>query len=238
MLDPQEVLVHDEHDACPYLPGQVSRLPLRYPVGGLTAEQFDAALDAGDRRTGPFLYRPNCPACSACQALRVDVERFRPNATHRRVKNRGDREIETRLGLPRVDAARVELYNRHKVGRGLLGADEDRRIDGHGYRSFLVESCCDSLEFSYYHAGRLIAVAIADRGATALSAVYCCFDPAAGRLSPGTYSILKQLEYCRLHGLPHLYLGLYVEGCAVMEYKTTFHPHERLIGGRWRRFES
>jgi arginine-tRNA-protein transferase len=237
MLAPDELLVHDEHDTCPYLPGQIARLPLRWPVGGLTPEQFDAALDAGDRRSGPFLYRPKCPACNACQALRIDVAAFRPTATHRRVKNRGDRELETRIGPPRGDARRVELYNRHKNGRGLVADDEERRINAEGYRSFLVETCCHTLEFAYYLANDLIAVAVADRGASALSAVYCCFDPAHGRLSPGTYSILKQLEYCRQQGLRYLYLGLYVEGCGPMEYKTTFHPHERLIAGHWRRFE-
>lgn len=77
-----------------------------------------------------------------------------------------------------------------------------------------------------------------DRAADALSAVYCFYDPKLAHLSLGTYSILKQITLCWQWGLQYLYLGLYVEGCERMAYKSRFFPHERLIGGRWRRFES
>jgi arginine-tRNA-protein transferase len=51
----------------------------------------------------------------------------------------------------------------------------------------------------------------------------------------GTYSILKQIALCRSWGL--LYLSLYVIGCEPMRYKARYLPHERLIGGVWRRFD-
>jgi arginyl-tRNA--protein-N-Asp/Glu arginylyltransferase len=79
-------------------------------------------------------------------------------------------------------------------------------------------------------------VAIVDRGERSLSAVYCYYDPTFGRFSPGVYSILYQLELCRRWGLPHLYLGLTIEGCKAMTYKRRYLPHERLIGGEWQRF--
>jgi arginine-tRNA-protein transferase len=130
-----------------------------------------------------------------------------------------------------VDARRVALYNKHKSERGL--SDGQPPIDAEGYRDFLVSTCCDTLEIRYRLGEQLVGIAIADRSTNALSAVYCYYDPDHKRLSLGTYSIMKQLELCRLWGLRHLYLGLYIAECNAMAYKAAFLPHERLLAGRW-----
>jgi arginine-tRNA-protein transferase len=179
-----------------------------------------------------FLYRTACPACRACEPIRLKVDDFSPNRTQRRVLARGDREISVEIGTPVADERRVDLYNRHKRLRG-LGEGE---IDLAGYREFLVMTCCDSFEMRYRVGGRLVGIALVDRGASALSAVYCYYDPDLERLSLGTYSILKQIELCRSFELTHLYLGLFIDDCDRMRYKARFLPHERLVGGRWRHF--
>ena len=84
--------------------------------------------------------------------------------------------------------------------------------------------------------GLLVGVAIADRAADALSAVYCFYDPSFARLSLGTYSVLKQIGALPQWGLRYLYLGLYVAGNRAMAYKARYLPHERLIDGTWQRF--
>jgi arginine-tRNA-protein transferase len=155
------------------------------------------------------------------------------NRSQRRVLARGDREISVEFGPPVLDDQRVELYNRHKRLRGL----GDGEIDLAGYRQFLVMTCCESFELRYRVEGKLVGVALADRSADALSAVYCFYDPDYERLSLGTYSILKQLEFCRSYHLRHLYLGLYIGDCERMRYKSRFLPHERLLEGRWQHFE-
>jgi arginine-tRNA-protein transferase len=83
----------------------------------------------------------------------------------------------------------------------------------------------------------LVGVAINDRGDDALSAVYCYYDPDYAKLSLGAYSILKAIDVCRTWGLRYLYLGLYIAACNPMRYKATYFPHERLIDGKWQRFE-
>jgi len=67
--------------------------------------------------------------------------------------------------------------------------------------------------------------------------VYCIWDPIYEPLSLGTYSILKQIELSRKMGIRYLYLGLYIADNPHMNYKAAFKPHERLIAGRWQRFE-
>jgi arginyl-tRNA--protein-N-Asp/Glu arginylyltransferase len=182
-----------------------------------------------------LLYRPSCPTCRACEAIRIDVETFEPSKTQRRVFRRGEDTIETHIGRPTLSADKVALYNRHKVERDLLIGNE--LVDAADYEQFLVETCTDTVELTYRLGGQLIGVAIADRAANALSAVYCFYDPGQAPLSPGTYSILKQVALCRSWGLRYLYLGLYVADCASMSYKARYLPHERLIDGVWRRID-
>lgn len=229
--DPPELLVYDELTGCPYLPDRDARLPMRLPVRPLTAEEFDARLDAGDRRQGLLLYSPTCPQCDACEPIRLDVRRFEPNKTQRRVFRRGRERIRVEMGQPELSDEKVELYNRHKLGRRLLG--EGDPIDPAGYSAFLVDTCTDTFEMRYRVDGRLIGVAIVDRSCNALSAVYTYFDPEYAQLSPGVFSILEQVELCKRWGLRYLYLGLYVGACAPMAYKSGYLPHERLLDGRW-----
>jgi arginine-tRNA-protein transferase len=233
---PRELVVYDEPHPCPYLPEREARLPMRLPTRPLTLEEVDQRLSEGDRRHGAFLYRPSCPRCTACEPLRLDAMEFVLSATHRRVLRRGDATVSVELGEPRADDERVALYEKHKRGRGLADED-DELLDRRGYEGFLVERSVPSLELRYRVEGKLVGVAVTDRGQSALSAVYCLWDPDHARLSLGTYSILKQLELCRAWGLRHLYLGLYVAGNEPMAYKARFFPHERLLDGRWTRVE-
>ncbi len=229
-----DFVVFDQEQPCPYLPHRLARTPFRWQMRGISAAEFDTQLAAGDRRAGKYLYRAQCNGCAACQAIRIPVAEFEPTAGQRRVWRRGQREILTNIGAPHIDEVRIALFNEHARDHGLA---RDSEIDEPGYRAFLVETCCSTLEFSYHRGNRLIGPAVADRGVDSLSAVYCYYASDANRLSPGTYSILRQLEYCRREGLRYLYLGYYVVGCRAMTYKRNFHPHERLIEGVWRRFE-
>jgi arginine-tRNA-protein transferase len=231
---PREWVVYDEYSRCPYLPGQIARLPLRLPVRPLSPQVLSARLAAGDRRQGMLLYRPRCPGCRACEAIRIDVNEYRSTRTQRRVQRRGDAVLKMEIAAPALSEEKVALYNRHKVERRLLVGDG--LLDTELYGEFLVDSCAETFEMTYWLAGQLVGVAIVDRAADALSAVYCFFDPRESRLSIGTYSILKQMELCRQWGLRYLYLGLYVDGCATMDYKARFRPHQRLVDGAWRRF--
>lgn len=229
--NPPELIVYDRLCRCPYLPDRVARMPLRLPARKLRRPELDQRLAAGDRRQGLVLYRTQCPSCDACVPIRIPVNRFVLSRSHRRVLARGDAALEVRIGPPALDERRVELYDLHKRGRGL--SDGQAPIDAEGYEDFLVNTCCDTFELRYFLDGELIGVAVTDRGRSALSAVYCYYDPTYAKLSIGTYSILKQIELCRRLGLRWLYLGLYIAESRVMAYKARFLPHELLLQGRW-----
>lgn len=233
--DPPELLVHDEPISCPYLREQTARLPLRLPLARLSRRQLDERLAHGERRQGRLVYRAQCPDCNACEAIRIPVADFRPSKTQRRVLRRGARLIHTELAAVHADERRAALYNKHKFLRGLH--HDGGPITPAGYATVLADTCCESFELRYHVGGQLIGVAIVDRGESALSAVYCYYDPAHAALSPGVYSILYQIELCKSWGLSYLYLGLTIEGCKAMTYKRSYLPHERLLDGRWQRIE-
>ena len=198
MIDavPPEVVVHDEPGPCSYLAGQTWRLPLRLPMRSLKRTELDQRLAVGDRRQGRLLYRPQCPACQACEPIRLDISRFKPGRTQRRVLARGLRTIEVLGGPVIVDEERLALYHRHKLERSLEVGEGHLTLET--YRLVFGETCCDTLELVYRVDGKLIGVAIVDRAAQSLSAVYTYFDPDYSRLSPGIFSILTQIEICRL----------------------------------------
>ncbi|MCL4752183.1 MAG: arginyltransferase [Myxococcales bacterium] len=233
--EPPELLVLDKPSRCPYLPERTARLPLRLPIRELSRRELDVRLASGDRRQGFVLYRPECPECQACEPIRIPVRELHRSRSLERSVRRGSRALTVEIGPPVMDARRVELYNAHKLGRGL--SDEPRQIEAADYTDFLVASSCESFELRYLLAGSLVGVAMTDRAETALSAVYCYYDPAHENLGIGTFSIMKQVELCLDWGLDYLYLGLYIGECERMRYKARFLPHERLIGGEWRRFE-
>ncbi|HVV51786.1 MAG TPA: arginyltransferase [Polyangia bacterium] len=234
-VTPPELVVRDAEEACVYLPGRRARQPLRQPLRRLTGAEFDARLAAGDRRAGTLLYNQACPSCAACEPVRVDVRAFAPSRSQRRARVKGDAAVTVELGPLEVDEARLALYRAHERGRGL---DHGGRppIDALEYESFFAESCVEGFELRYRVGGRLAGVAVTDRGARALSAVYTFWDPALAALSLGTYSILTQLALARRWDLDWLYLGLAIRENHSMAYKLAFLPQERRIGGTWRRF--
>ena len=66
--------------------------------------------------------------------------------------------------------------------------------------------------------------------------IYFFHDPREARRSLGTLNILHLIEAARHRGLPHAYLGYYVDGCRSLEYKATFKPNEIFMGATWETF--
>ena len=224
-------VVWDQMEACPYLPGQVARLPLRMPSRPLTPDELDTRLELGERRSGRMVYRTQCPSCSACEPLRVSVPRFTPTPSQRRTWRRNTESVRIEVGTPDLSEERLALYNRHKQERGLARSDEP--LGPIGYRAWLVDSCVDSRELRYYVGDKLVGVSILDVGRTSASSVYHYFDPDEGRRSLGVYSVLREIAWCAEAGIDWYYLGLYVRDCTHLAYKASYNPHQRRIAGVW-----
>ena len=211
-------------------------MPLEWPMQSLSAEKLDSLLDRGYRRSGPFLYRTRCPACSACEPTRIDIREFSPTRSMRRVLNRGDRDLQIRIAAPSVDTDRIDLFNRHRLERSL--SREQGVVDESDYSGFLVDTICNTREISYWLDDQLVGIATSDIGRESISLVYCYFDPAASGYSVGTYSILKHIEFARQWQMRYVYLGMYVSSNSHLNYKGRFLPQYRFQQGSWKKVTS
>ena len=231
----ETLVVYDEEEPCPYIDGRTARMPLHLPLVKIDDARSDRFMEDGFRRSGGFLYSTNCNGCQACEAIRLDVSLFKPNRSQKRALKKGNDHLRTVMGPALSDQRRTDLFNKHRSIRGLNrnGAD----IDEDEFRMFLSETCLNTFEMAYYHDDDLIGVAICDLGKNSMSAVYTFYDPDFSAMSPGTFSVMKQVEFCVDRGLQYLYLGYFIAESSHMRYKQNFRPHERLQHGEWNVFE-
>jgi arginyl-tRNA--protein-N-Asp/Glu arginylyltransferase len=214
---------------CPYLTGLDSRLVVVRPER-LPPPLYQLFLDLNFRRLGAVVYRPQCDGCHACRQLRLDVAAFRPSRAQRRCLRRNT-DVERAVGRPEPSDEKYAVYQRYLESR------HDGQMSGS--REEFVEFLHDAQDFTeevvFRVAGRLLGAGIFDATPQALSAVYFYFDPELASRSPGIFNVLWLVEECRRRALPWLYLGYHVAGSRVMEYKSSFRPHEALgEDGRWR----
>jgi arginine-tRNA-protein transferase len=164
----------------------------------------------------------------------VPVADFKPSRSQRRVAKRGA-HLRVEYGAATCTPEKLRLFNRHKQERGLASL-EDGLMTEEGYASWLLRSCFHTMEMRYYLEDRLVGVGVIDLGRVGVSSVYFYFDPDSevSALSPGVLSVLQEIAFCRRTGRDWLYLGLYVEDCRHLSYKSSYRPNERLLDGDWR----
>lgn len=215
---------------CSYLPGRQARSLVAAPSHLIDGTVYSSLVTRGFRRSGLFTYRPHCDNCQACLPIRVDAARFLPDRSQRRAWKRHQHLSAHVLPLGWSDA-HFTLYQRYQASRHPgSGMDTD---DESQYTQFLLTSRVTSrlVEFRQPD-GALQMVSLIDVLGDGLSAVYTFFDPdVPGSL--GVYNILWQLQHCRAHGLPWLYLGYWIADSPKMSYKSRYRPFELLRDGAW-----
>jgi arginine-tRNA-protein transferase len=217
----------EEPRQCSYLPDEEASLEYR-GIADMTPAEYQDLLARGYRRFGWQVFRPACPACAKCRSVRILLRDFTPDASERRIL-RKNAHIRTELHPVFVTREHIDLYNRYhrfmSEHRGWPG----NRATGESFQyEFLSGAAGSARQWLYFDGDRLVGVALMDQVPDAISLVYCFYEPEWRAASPGTFSILKQLLYAKDLGLPHAYLGYWIEGCGSMRYKGRFVPREVL----------
>jgi arginine-tRNA-protein transferase len=222
---------HSSAMPCPYLPGRVERQLYAELDGPAPREIFRRLSLAGFRRSHHIVYRPACPGCSACVPVRVDVERFDWTQSWRRLRRRN-------ADLVAKDRALHITDEQYRLFRRYIRSRHDQSdmsvMNRRDYTSMVLSSPVDTglVEFRD-GADELLAVCLTDRLADGLSAVYSFFDPTLGRRSLGSFMVLWLIEEARRQGLPHVYLGFWVDNSPKMVYKTRFQPLQAFGAQGW-----
>lgn len=216
---------------CAYLPDRDAQLEIRVQVE-VTAAELESMLERGWRRFGPMYFRPACVGCGECVTLRIDVPTFAPRKSQRRAaKNAAP--LRRVVGAPIVDEERLALYRRWHRQRETARGWEPSAIDPERY----------AMDFAFPHPAarevafrdpadgdRLLGLGIFDEMPHAMSAVYFFWDPERAPSSLGVANVVTLVEDARKKGLRHVYLGYRVLGCPSLVYKSSYQPHELLVG--------
>lgn len=218
---------------CGYYPDRQSQNLVLDPESPQLAEIYGRALAHGFRRAGNVIYRPDCPGCQACVPYRIPVAAFTPDRAHRRILKR-NQDLDFRWLPASADDEHYQLYIRYLRGRHAEGGMDAATPSDQA--RFLLSQWATTWHLEMRLTGQLLAVAVTDVVAGAMSAVYTYFDPDQAHRSLGTLAILQQIEHCRRTGRAHLYLGFWIDAHPKMDYKRRLQPAEVRQGGSWQPF--
>ena len=191
---------------------------------------YSQLIAMGYRRSGQFTYRPHCNTCTACIPCRIPVRQFTPRRSQRRCEQR-NADLLVSTHTANYTDEYFDLYSRYINARH---ADGDMvNPTPQDYRNFLYSDWSDTFFLETRLKQKLASVAVFDRVADGVSAVYSFFDPELASRSLGTFNILGLLKQARRLGLSYLYMGYVINNCKKMQYKTDFRPLQCFIDNTW-----
>jgi len=230
---------HAPPSPCGYLPERTWQLEYEH-VGSLTPWEYMERMKMGWRRFGYSLFHNRCPSCTSCLSIRVLARHFRPDRSQRRCMRMNDGKVRLQVVHPTVSRTKLNLYDRyHAFQTSHKGWPFHPAKDVGSYSESFVENPFPTQEWCYYLGDRLIGLGYVDDLPGGMSAIYFFYDPKERHRSLGTYNVLRIIANAASRGVPHVYLGYYVEGCRSMEYKARFIPNQALgTDGEWRDFRT
>ncbi|MEO5342076.1 MAG: arginyltransferase [Gammaproteobacteria bacterium SHHR-1] len=231
-MRPHLPLLQTPSHGCSYLAERQAITQFIEPGVALHDRLYQALLEQGFRRSGGYVYRPQCPDCAACIPLRIPVRHWRPRRNQRRAWNRVAAELEIHPLPARFDPNQFQLYRRYIEARHGDGDMADPSAED--YMRFLTSDWCTTRFVELRWHQRLLAVAVTDYLPGGLSAVYSFYEPELAHLSPGVIGLLWQIQETSRLGLPYLYLGYWIEQSPKMAYKIQYRPNQGYIQGEWR----
>ena len=194
----------------------------------------DILAQGGFRRSQSIAYRPACEGCSACISIRVLAGEFKPTRSMKRALDANHDIVATEL-MPSATSEQYSVFRTYLDSRHAEGGMADMSVLD--YATMIEDTHVDTRLIEYRAGERLIACALTDILSDGLSMVYSFYEPDDSvERSLGTFMILDHIARARAMGLPHVYLGYWVNGSRKMNYKMRFMPQEHLGPKGWERY--
>ena len=215
---------------CGYIEGRDAQSLVATPYKNINSKNFSNLINQGFRRSGQYVYKPNCKNCNACMPIRILVSSFTASRSQKRVKKYLDK-LSVRLLPLAFDEEHYDLYVNYQNNRHRNNSEKEDNIAD--YNDFLIRSNVNSklVEFRLNNQLKMVtAIDIVDDG---ISAVYTFYDCSDRKLSLGTMSIIWLIDLCKKEKFSFLYLGYWISESQKMKYKKNFKPYELMIDGVW-----
>ncbi len=199
------------------------------------AEVMDQVWAAGWRHFGRSFFRystqqANDGSLQTITPLRIDLASTSFTKSQRRVLHKNT-DLRTDIVPAALDDELRALFQRHKQRfthnipdtlETFLGPDPS-------------QGPCDCRMVRVFDGPRLIAASFFDLGQHAASSIYGLFEPEHSRRSLGIFTMLVEIEHCRISALRWLYPGYATREPSVYDYKKQFRSTQYLdwSAGGW-----
>ena len=144
---------------CPYLPDRIERKLFTSIQGDDAQILNDALSQQGFRRSQNILYRPSCNECSACLSARIDVRKFSPSKSQKKILRR-NQFLSRRSNSPWATEEQYELFQKYLRERHANGGMAD--MDVFEFAAMIEESSIETKVMEYYDKNILEAVCLTD----------------------------------------------------------------------------
>ncbi len=219
LLGPRQV---SPEQVCPYIKGELTRHEF-FLAAALSESELEEFLSKGFRKFGIYFFRPKCTNCQKCLPLRVEVTKFSPSKSQRRILKK-NRDIEIKY-TPLIYREEIyQLYLKHSKERFSHTNDEPASKEEFIQTHFTQSA--PSLLSEFYLNGHLIAVGFLDISSNGVSSMYFIYDPELSKRSLGIFGALCEIEFAHKVGKLYYYLGYYIEENTSMNYKNQFLPFQ------------
>lgn len=210
-------------EECAYLTGQHQTTHYKI-INQCDIKYYHSLIVRGWRRFGNMFFRPVCRECTACESVRIDAFNYHFSKSARRIM-RKNQNFRTVLQRPSMTQAHLDLFKKyHDYMEEKRNWDTQTINARNYYMSFVSGYGTFGYEVLYFDRDKLIAIDLVDLLPDGISSIYFYYDPDYAGYSLGHYSLYRQIQYAKKHGLPWIYLGYYVKGCQSLAYKKNYSP--------------
>lgn len=206
---------------CQYIENQIAEV--EFLDGPENISDFLSKGFYPSQYTGRY-YKKVCSDCNKCQNVRILINDFKFSKSQKRVIKNGNNLLKRK----------IEIYTGFDLEYLTL---QEKFVSRKNYLKPVSPTPATHI-FEYRdHDNKLAIISYVIIDNDILYAYATHWNPVYSKYSLGKYSLLKQIEWCKENNKSYLYVGHTNEKVNAYKYKENFLPQERLIKGKWVKYE-